>query len=144
MQEENQKLFLFAKIVFCCYNFYNLVWEIFLWAMEKVFPEVEYGKKWSRAKLEPTFFRTRLLDKLFPLPTKRFRALKVVKIYSNRIFFRTFLFFHMEHSIKHSHLSIYTHFHALSLWPKIYHLVHTYVYQLETLNFFGIFLWKKR
>ena len=91
------------KIVFCCYNFYNLVWEKFLWAMEKVFPEVEYGKKWSRAKLETTFFRTRLLDKLFPLPTKRFRALKVVKIYSNRIFFRTFLFFHMEHSIKHSH-----------------------------------------
>ena len=117
-----EKIGMYEKI-FCCYKFLQpLVLEIFLWAMEKVCPEVLYEKKWSRASLSTTFFHTRLLEKLFPLPTKRFRALKVVKIYSNRIFFRTFLFFHMEYSIKHYHINMYTHFHTLSLWPKIYHL----------------------
>ena len=79
-----EKIGMYEKI-FCCYKFLQpLVLEIFLWAMEKVCPEVLYEKKWSRASLSTTFFHTRLLEKLFPLPTKRFLTLGC-KNYSNKI-----------------------------------------------------------
>ena len=73
--------------IFCSYKFLQpLVLEIFLWAMEKVCPEVLYEKNWSRASLSTTFFHTRLLEKLFPLPTKIFLTLGC-KNYSNKIQF---------------------------------------------------------
>ena len=81
-----EKIGMYEKI-FCCYKFLQpLVLEIFLWAMEKVCPEVLYEKKWSRASLSTTFFHTRLLEKLFPLPTKIFLTLGC-KNYSNKIQF---------------------------------------------------------
>ena len=80
----SEKIGMYEKI-FCCYKFLQpLVLEIFLWAMEKVCPEVLYEKNWSRASLSTTFFHTRLLEKLFPLPTKIFLTLGC-KNYSNKI-----------------------------------------------------------